>query len=114
MNKMEVDSRMDAILSIDTTKGNKIINQRGFAITPTIKNGYIFKISDSLLDTMQIVIGKLQVVLPITTQNITPYGNGFFHINSLVQLCTATSSPVIGVAITTQTGGTRLCHRSFP
>ncbi|RKL61795.1 DUF1177 domain-containing protein [Thermoanaerobacteraceae bacterium SP2] len=103
MNKMEVDPRMDAILSIDTTKGNRIVNQRGFAITPTIKDGYILKISDSLLDIMQIVTGKLPVVLPITMQDITPYGNGIFHINSLVQPCTATTSPVVGVAITAET-----------
>lgn len=103
MNKMEVDPRMDAVLSIDTTKGNRIVNQRGFAITPTIKDGYILKISDSLLDIMQIVTGKLPVVLPITMRDITPYGNGIFHINSLVQPCTATTSPVVGVAITAKT-----------
>lgn len=103
MNKMEVDPRMDAILSIDTTKGNRIVNHRGFAITPTIKDGYILKISDSLLDIMQIVTGKPPVVLPITVQDITPYGNGLYHINSLVQPCIATSGPVVGVAITTET-----------
>lgn len=103
MNKMEVDPQMDAILSIDTTKGNRILNQRGIAITPTIKDCYILRVSDSLLDIMQIVTGKLPVVLPITTQDITPYGNGLHHINSLVQPCTATSSPVVGVAITAET-----------
>jgi len=41
MNKMEVNPAMDAILSVDTTKGNKILNERGFAITPTIKDGFI-------------------------------------------------------------------------
>ena len=103
MNKMEVDPQMDAILSIDTTKGNRILNQKGIAITPTIKDGYILRVSDSLLDIMQIVTGKLPVVLPITTQDITPYGNGLYHINSIVQPCVATSSPVVGVAITTET-----------
>jgi len=102
MNKMEVNPQMDAILSIDTTKGNRILNQRGFAITPTVKDGYILKVSDSLLDIMQIVTGKLPVVLPITMQDISPYGNGIYHLNSLVQPCTATSSPVVGIAITTE------------
>lgn len=102
MNKMEVDPQMDAILSIDTTKGNRILNQRGFAITPTVKDGYILKVSDSLLDIMQTVTGKLPVVLPITTQDITPYGNGLYHLNSIMQPCTATSSPVVGVAITAE------------
>ena len=32
MNEAEVDGDMDAILSVDTTKGNRIINHRGFAI----------------------------------------------------------------------------------
>lgn len=103
MNKMEVDPQMDAILSIDTTKGNRILNQRGIAITPTIKDGYILRVSDSLLDIMQIVTGKPPVILPIVTQDITPYGNGLHHINSIVQPCTATSSPVVGVAITAET-----------
>lgn len=103
MNKMEVDPRMDAVLSIDTTKGNRILNKRGFAITPTIKDGYILKISDSLLDIMQIVTGELPVTFPITMQDITPYGNGLYHVNSLVQPSIATSSPVVGVAITAQT-----------
>jgi hypothetical protein len=103
MNKMEVDQQMDAVLSIDATKGNRISNQKGFAITPTVKDGYILKVSDSLLDIMQVVTGKLPVVLPITMQDITPYGNELYHLNSLVQPCTATSSPVVGVAITTET-----------
>jgi hypothetical protein len=103
MNKMEVDPQMDAILSIDTTKGNRILNQKGIAITPTIKDGYILRVSDSLLDIMQIVTGKLPVVLPLTTQDITPYGNGLYHINSIVQPCVATSSPVVGIAITVET-----------
>ena len=41
MNRHEIDPQMDAILSIDTTRGNLIINQRGFAISPTVKDGYI-------------------------------------------------------------------------
>lgn len=103
MNKMEVVPAMDAILTIDTTKGNKILNSRGFAITPTVKDGYILKVSDSLVDIMEIVTGKSAKVLAITTQDITPYGNDLYHINSLMQPCTATSSPVVGVAITTET-----------
>ncbi len=103
MNKMEVDPSMDAILTIDTTKGNRVFNHRGFAITPTVKDGYILRISDDLISTMEIVTGKPAQVLAITTQDITPYGNDLYHINSLMQPCTATSSPVVGVAITTET-----------
>ncbi len=102
MNKFEVSPAMDAILSIDTTKGNRIINQRGFAISPTVKDGYILKVSDDLLDIMQQVTGKLPVVFPLTTQDITPYGNNIYHLNSILQPSTSTHAPVVGVAITTE------------
>lgn len=103
VNKEEVSGELDAILSIDTTKGNRIINKNGFAISPTVKEGYILKISDDLLDIMEYTTGKLPVVFPITTQDITPYGNDIYHLNSILQPATATSSPVVGVAITTET-----------
>lgn len=93
---------MDAILSVDTTRGNRIVNHRGFAISPTVKEGYVLRVSDDLLDLMSIVTGKMPVVLPITTQDITPYGNGLYHLNSIMQPATATSAPVVGVALTAE------------
>ena len=102
MNRYCVDREMDAILSIDTTKGNRIINQRGFAISPTVKDGYILRVSEDLLSIMEIVTGKLPVVFAITTQDITPYGNEIYHLNSIMQPSTATNAPVVGVAITTE------------
>lgn len=102
MNYNEIDPDMDAILSIDTTKGNRVINTKGFAISPTVKEGYILRISEDLLDIMQVVTGKLPAVFPITTQDITPYGNGLFHLNSIMQPSVATTAPVVGVAITTE------------
>ena len=57
MNQWEVDSRMDAVLSIDTTKGNRVAKWRGFAITPTAKEGWILKVSDSLLDIAEYTTG---------------------------------------------------------
>ncbi len=102
MNREEVDPDMDAVLSVDTTKGNRVANWRGFAITPTVKEGWILKVSDTLLDIMGWTTGELPKVCPITTQDITPYGNELYHINSIMQPCTATDKPVVGVAITTQ------------
>ncbi len=102
MNMEEVDSEMDAILSVDTTKGNRVANWRGFAITPTVKEGWILKVSDTLLDIMGWTTGELPKVCPITNQDITPYGNELYHITSIMQPCTATDKPVVGVAITTQ------------
>ncbi len=102
MNREEVDPEMDAILSIDTTKGNRVANWRGFAITSTVKEGWVLKVSDDLLDIMGWTTGELPKVCPISTQDITPYGNDLYHINSLMQPCTATDKPVVGVAITSQ------------
>lgn len=102
MNRQEIDPDMDAILSVDTTKGNRIINTQGFAISPTVKEGYILRISEDLLDMMQITTGKLPAVFAITTQDITPYGNGIFHLNSILQPAVASPAPTVGVAITTE------------
>ena len=101
-NAKDVDPRMDAIVSIDTTKGNKVINVNGFAISPTVKEGYILKNSADLLDIMTRVTGKLPAVFPLAQQDITPYGNNVYHLNSVLQPTTATDAPVVGVAITTE------------
>lgn len=102
MNRLEVDRAMDAILSIDTTRGNRILNRRGIAVSPTAKGGWLLRVSDDLLDVMQIVTGRLPVVLPITMQDITPYGNDLYHLNSIMQPATATAAPVVGVALTAE------------
>ena len=94
---------MDAILSIDTTKGNRIANERGFFISPTVKEGYILRVSERLLDLMEITTGRRPKVFALTQQDITPYGNDLFHINSILQPSVATSAPVVGVAVTTET-----------
>jgi hypothetical protein len=103
MNRHEVHPEMDAILSVDTSRGNWLVNQRGIAITPTIKEGYSLKVSPDLLRILSIVTGRPPLVLPITMQDITPYGNGLDHINSIVQPATATNAPVVGVALTAET-----------
>ncbi|WP_034911611.1 DUF1177 domain-containing protein [Erwinia sp. 9145] len=100
MNEQEVSDEMDAVLSIDTTKGNRIINHKGFAISPTVKEGYILRVSEDLLRVMEMTTGQLPVTFPITTQDITPYGNGVYHLNSILQPSIATRAPVVGVAIT--------------
>jgi hypothetical protein len=102
MNREEIDDEMDALVSIDTTKGNRIVKWRGFALTPTAKEGWVLKVSDDLLDIMEITTGRIPRVCPISTQDITPYGTGIDHINSIMQPCTATNVPVVGVAITAE------------
>ena len=103
MNRYEVHPEMDAILSVDTTRGNWAINRRGFAISPTVKEGYILKVSPDLLRIMSVVTGQSPVVFPITTQDIIPYGSGIYHLNSIMQPATATDAPVVGVALTAET-----------
>jgi hypothetical protein len=101
--RYEVDHSMDAILSIDTTKGNRVINSRGFAISPTVKEGYILRVSEDLLDIMERVTGRVAQVFVITTQDIVPYETGVYHINSIMQPATVSRAPVVGVAITAET-----------
>ena len=103
VNREEVVPDLDAILCVDTTKGNRIFNRRGFAISPTVKEGYLLRVSESLLSIMEITTGELPQVFALTTQDITPYGNGLYHLNSILQPATATTAPVVGVAITAQT-----------
>ena len=103
VNQDEVTEEMDAILSIDTTKGNRIANERGFFISPTVKEGYILRVSERLLDLMEITTGRRPKVFALTQQDITPYGNDLFHINSILEPADATSAPVVGVAVTTET-----------
>ena len=102
VNREAVSPELDAILSVDTTKGNRVINTRGFAISPPVKEGYILRTSEDLLEQMQITTGRLPYVFPLATQDITPYGNNVHHLNSVLQPCTATDAPVVGVAITTE------------
>lgn len=102
MNQHEVTSEMDAILSIDTTKGNRVINHKGIAISPTVKEGYILRISEDLVRIMEMATGQFAVTFPITMQDITPYGNDLYHINSILQPSVATDVPVVGVAVTAQ------------
>lgn len=102
MNEYEVEAAMDAIISIDTTKGNKIINHKGISISPTVKEGYILKVSDELLTLVETVTGEPAHIFPLSMQDITPYGNELYHLNSILQPAVATKAPVVGVAITTK------------
>ncbi|PMB96936.1 DUF1177 domain-containing protein [Brevibacterium luteolum] len=102
MNAHEVIPEMDAILSIDTTKGNRIVNHRGVAVSAPVLGGYILRFSEDLLRILETVSGVPAQTLPITTQDITPYGNGVHHINSILQPAVTAQVPVVGVAITAQ------------
>jgi hypothetical protein len=100
MNTHEVDPAMEAILSIDTTRGNRVVNHKGIAISLPVKEGYILRATDGMLDILQWVTGEPPVIVPLATQDITPYGTGLRHINSILQPSVATNAPVVGVAFT--------------
>ena len=97
---LEVATDMDAILSIDTSRGNRLLNSNGFAITPTVKEGWILKVSYDLLRVMEHTTGSLPAAFPITMQDIVPYVGDVFHINSLMQPAVVTRAPVVGIALT--------------
>jgi hypothetical protein len=100
MNRYQVSPDMDAILSVDTSKGNRIIKQRGFAISATAMQGYILRPSPNLVGVMESTTGQPAAVFAIAQQDITPYDNGLHHFNSIMQPHVATHAPVVGVAIT--------------
>ncbi|MFJ6215490.1 DUF1177 domain-containing protein [Streptomyces sp. NPDC092296] len=100
MNRHEVTGDMEAVLSIDTTKGNRIVNHKGLALSPVVKEGWVLRVSEQLGELLAVVTGEPLVTFPVTTQDITPYGIGVHHINSILQPSTATTAPVAGLAIT--------------
>ncbi|WP_328899971.1 DUF1177 domain-containing protein [Streptomyces sp. NBC_00441] len=116
MNRHEVTGEMEAVLSIDTTKGNRVINHKGLALSPTVKEGWVLRVNEQLGELLAVVTGEPLVTYPVTTQDITPYGNGAHHINSILQPSTATAAPVIGLAITSAAAvpgcGTGASHES--
>ncbi|WP_035054010.1 DUF1177 domain-containing protein [Andreprevotia chitinilytica] len=102
MNVYEVSPEMDAILSLDASKGNRIVKHRGFALSPTARDGYILRVAADLVAIMESTTGQPAVTFPISQQDITPYDNGLYHFNSIMQPHIATKAPVVGVAITAQ------------
>ena len=91
---------MDAILSVDATKANRVIKVEGFAITPTVKEGIVLKVSDDLIDIYEIVMERPAAIVPITMQDILPPSVGVYHINTMMLPWLLTDAPVVGVATT--------------
>lgn len=100
--RKEVHEGMDAVLSVDATKANWVIKHTGFAITPTVKEGWILRVSPDLVDIYVRVSGEAPSIVPVTMQDIVPYTTPVYHINSMMQPWIYTTAPVVGVAITTR------------
>jgi Protein of unknown function (DUF1177) len=64
--------------------------------------GYILRVSPNLVKIMESTTGRIALTLPITLQDITPYDNGLYHFNSIMQPRVATKALVVGVALTAQ------------
>lgn len=92
----------DALVVVETSRGNRIINHNGFAVTPTIKEGWILKISEDICNVAERVMGRMPVYVPLSMQDITPFDNGLHHLNGLGELPAGCVAPAIGVAITSE------------
>jgi len=68
-----------------------------------VKEGWILRVSEDLLGLMALTTGEPPRTIPVTMQDITPYGNGVYHLNSIMQPATATAAPVVGLAVTAVT-----------
>src|SRR5699024_2454758 len=99
----EVFPEMDAVISIDTTKGNRVYNHRGMELSPTVNSGYSLKSCVDLVRIMEMTTGELPAKCEVTTQDIKPDRNAGDHVNSILQPAVATDAPVVGLAITAKT-----------
>lgn len=97
-----VDTRMDAMLTPETCKGNKMVSHLGFAVTPPVREGIIMRPHASILHIVEMVTGKAPVVFPITMQDVTPYELGVHHICGMVLPSIFSAAPVIGVPLVTE------------
>lgn len=82
--KEEVDPKADLILSIDSTKGNIIAKYDDFALTHVIKDGYILKLDDNVIEIYNRITGHEIYFIPLTTGDLTPIDFKVYHISTLV------------------------------
>lgn len=94
-----LDERMDAVLTPETCKGNKLVTADSFAVSPPVKEGYILRPHQSILHIVEMVTGKNPVIFPITMQDITPFESGVHHVCGMVIPSVFGTAPVIGVPI---------------
>lgn len=92
----------DGILKPETAKGIRILNQKGFAISCTVKEGWMLRVSPDALDIMERVTGRRAAVVPTTMQDVTPFANDIYHLCGLVEVPHGIKAPTIGVAITAE------------
>ena len=98
MKSKFVDGSADGILDVNVTRSDRYCKRRGFAITPTVLQGWLLKISEDALDVMERVTGET-AVMPITMQELMPTRNGISYLNDIAALPYEIDVPCIGVAM---------------
>ena len=93
-----VDGTADAILNVNVTRSDRYCKRRGFAITPTVLQGWLLKISEDALNVMERVTGET-AVMPLTMQELMPTRNGISFLNDIGALPYEIDIPCIGVAM---------------
>ena len=99
MKSKFVDGTADAILDVNVTRSDRYCKKKGFAITPTVKEGWLLKISEDALDVMERVTGEMPAVMPLTMQEVMPTRNGISYLNDIGALPHGVNCPCIGVAM---------------
>lgn len=95
----EVSQFMDAVISIGSYKREKVGYHKGIAISPTVKEGYILKLSDDLWALAKKNTDVLPISLPLSQQDIIPRETGLPQAHTILQPSRATSAPVVGIGI---------------
>lgn len=98
-NSFGISQHMDAVLSVGTSKFFERENDGSIAVSPTVKEGYILKISDDILDVFSRQSNQAIEALTITQQDIIPTEKGMTQRTNLLQPSTKTSAPVVGISI---------------
>ena len=98
LQRFESPSSADALISVDTPRSHYLLNHTGIAVTPTLINGVIMRVSEDLMNLLAQVTSEPPVALPITMQDITPISSGQFRINSIMQPGNYFDGPMIGLA----------------
>jgi len=98
-----VDERMEAILTPETCKGNKLVSPTaGFAMTQPVKEGFIMRPHESVLHLYEMTTGKSPAIFPLTMQDITPFESGVHHVCGMALPSVFSRAPVIGVPLSMQ------------
>ncbi len=105
-----VDPTMDFVLSLGTVRDSRTNNSAGVAFSPTIKDGWVLPVSEDLVSIKNEVASCPTAVLPVTTQDITPYANELYHLSCVTQPATVTDAPVVAIAFTS---GTRVAGKDI-